>query len=162
MRGIARVGRRGPKALKRREFRRPWDASEGVSKPWRCPASPPDRPAPCFLPDATQGRSLGVSIIKIWYKPPIHTVFRISRPVADTLTRVSGRDDWRQVSALEPISLERRRSWGHRATVITPGSRVTIRARAERPGSASCAGPLKHPSSPVPPRWRHSETGRAR
>ncbi len=23
---------------------------------------------PCFLPDAAQGRSLGVSIIKIWYK----------------------------------------------------------------------------------------------
>ena len=91
-----------------------------------------------------------------------YTVFRISRPVADTLTRVSGRGDWRQVSALEPISLERRRSWGHRATVTTPGSRVTIRARVERPGSASCVGPLKHPSSPVPPRWRHSETGRAR
>ena len=68
MRGIARVGRRGPKDLKRRKFCRPWDASEGVSKPWRCPASPPDRPAPCFLPDAAQGRSLGVSIIKIWYQ----------------------------------------------------------------------------------------------
>ncbi len=24
-------------------------------------------PAPCFLPDATQGRSLWVIIIKIWY-----------------------------------------------------------------------------------------------
>ncbi len=35
----------------------------GVSKPWRCPASP----APCFLPDATQGRSLWFIIIKIWY-----------------------------------------------------------------------------------------------
>jgi hypothetical protein len=69
MRGIGRVGRRGPKALKRRKARRPWDASEGVSKPWRCPASPPDRPAPCFLPDATQGRSLWVIIIKIWYYP---------------------------------------------------------------------------------------------
>jgi hypothetical protein len=67
MRGIARVGRRGSKALKRRKLRRPWDASEGVSKPWRCPASPPDRPAPCFLPDATQGRSHWVIIIKIWY-----------------------------------------------------------------------------------------------
>ena len=64
MRGIGMVGRRGPKALKRRKFRRPWDASEGVSKPWRCPASP----AACFLPDATQGRSLWVIIIKIWYK----------------------------------------------------------------------------------------------
>ncbi len=29
--------------------------------------APGSTPAPCFLPDATQGRSLGVSIIKIWY-----------------------------------------------------------------------------------------------
>ena len=63
MRGMGRVGRRGPKDLNRRKFCRPWDASEGVSKPWRCSASP----APYFLPDAAQGRSLGVSIIKIWY-----------------------------------------------------------------------------------------------
>ncbi len=67
MRGIGRVGRRGPKAQKRRKFRRPSDASEGVSKPWRCPASPPDRTAAYFLPDAAQGRSLWVIIIKIWY-----------------------------------------------------------------------------------------------
>jgi hypothetical protein len=26
-----------------------------------------DRPAPCFLPDASQGRSLWVIIIKTWY-----------------------------------------------------------------------------------------------
>ncbi len=71
MRGDAghRKGRatRSESSLKRRKLCRPWDASEGVSKPWRCPASPPDRPAPCFLPDAPQGRSLWVSIIKIWY-----------------------------------------------------------------------------------------------
>ena len=63
MRGIGRIGRRGPKALKRRKLCRPWDASEGVSKPWRCSASP----AAYFLPDASQGRSLWVIIIKTWY-----------------------------------------------------------------------------------------------
>ncbi len=66
MRGDAghRKGRATRSDLNRRKFRRPWDASEGVSKPWRCLASP----APCFLPDATPGRSLWVSIIKIWYQ----------------------------------------------------------------------------------------------
>jgi hypothetical protein len=31
----------------------------------------PASPAACFLPDTTQGRSLWVSIIKIWYKQGI-------------------------------------------------------------------------------------------
>ncbi len=30
--------------------------------------APGSTSAPCFLPDATQGRSLGVSIIKTWYE----------------------------------------------------------------------------------------------
>ena len=47
---------------------RPWDASDGVSKPWRCPRIAPDRPAPCLLPDATQGRSLWVIINEIWHQ----------------------------------------------------------------------------------------------
>ena len=38
---------------------------QALEMPHIAPASP----APCFLPDATQGRSLWVSIIKIWYEP---------------------------------------------------------------------------------------------
>ena len=69
MRGIARHGRRRPKALICRSFCRPWDASEGVSKPCRSPGIAcgllPTRHGPW---DASGGRSLWVIIIKIWYK----------------------------------------------------------------------------------------------
>ncbi len=102
MRGIARVGRRGPKDLKRRKLCRPWDASEGVSKPWRGPASP----AACFLPDATQGRSLGVSIIKIWYHCNRPSEFPVSRTFSGCADLSACAPPSGKVSRLASLSLE--------------------------------------------------------